>query len=237
MVQALRYILALLLLLIKTAVAAPPDPIIFHGALDFAQFFNRGFRGDEALSLTICDWKASDSDPRIFIRWWSMIPGESSFRVRRWDKSVLQRTDYHGAHYNLLAFQAQKQGIVNWPDGMAWSRFKKTQEWSGYKDHLDFHPWEGDALALSYFRWLALKYGLDAATAGWKVSPDDYLYGKALIDRNCPPRGLNREQRQKVAAAINGSLYLQQVKANEKSLLKMIEKCRREAETKQGVAK
>jgi len=191
---------------------------LFVGLCLFAQSYNPSWDGKEAALAARATWKVSQ-DKALIYRWWAMAPGESSFRVRRYCPTVSQRTDYHGAHYVLLAREAERQGIISWPDGVPFDTFKRSSEWVGFKDHLKWNPHEGDALAFSAFCRLVDVYGLDVATAGWKVDPRKYREGLSLVSSRVPGRrAYSRSERQALEAALNGEMYLHQVKTRESKL-------------------
>jgi len=209
------------------------NPATVLGLCIFASLSNPAWKGPEAESAAqatravVYNKTRADS---MWLRWWAMAPLESSFKVRRYCKTVGQRTDYHGAHYNLLAHQAATQGLIQWPKEQSWSTFKRSREWDGFKDHLKWHPDEGDALAFSAFVELVDRYGLDVATAGWKVDPEEYLKGQSLLDSTRVPgrTSFQRSERRSVEAAWNGSQYLHQVKKQELRLRSCMEKARKQ---------
>jgi hypothetical protein len=195
---------------------------LFLGLCLFAQSYNPAWTGPEASLAAKSTWEVSTNTDK-YLRWWAMAPGESSFRVQRYCKTVGQRTDYHGAHYVLLAREAARQGLIDWPNGVSFDTFKRSNEWRGYKDNLKWHPQEGDAVAFSAFCRLADVYGLDVATAGWKVDPRAYRRGISLLDA---PGYRSMDDRRSMEAALNGEIYLHAVKAREKQLRRFVTKAK-----------
>ena len=192
------------------------------GLQSFAHTWNQNFVGKEAMSVSASTWLvvADRKDAKaVWVRWWAMAPLESQFKVRKHDPSVTQRTDYHGAHYNMLARYGAKRNLLNCPEPLMWSKFKKTKDWLDFKIYLNENPSIGDMLAFQAFVDLVDRYGLDTATAGWKVDPEAFLKG-AKISEGKKHGPFARSQRHAIEANWNGSEYLFQVKKQEAKLLK-----------------
>ncbi len=130
----------------------------------FASVHNPGMRTDEADKLSVAIWRGSGGRWNTAIACSAMCVLESSLRVKKYDEKALQRTDYMGAHYNLLWASLKSEGLV------VGSFSKLSPEWLKWKEYFKENPDMGTFFAVLWFTRLSYKLSsLDKTVMVWKV--------------------------------------------------------------------
>ena len=109
---------------------------------------------EEKDELRVAIWEGCHHD--LAVAHYALCIGarESSLKVRKWCPEVKNRTDYMGAHYNVLWAELRKTGILG----------ENPKAW---KDFLKDRPDVGTYLACRWFSRIVEAHGLKDAVEIW----------------------------------------------------------------------
>lgn len=134
----------------------------------FKNYYNPSMNVIEANKLADSIWQGCNSNYKIAIYFAAMCNAESSLRVKKNNPEVKNRTDYCGAHYNLLFAELHRENQYNGPYDAKYLRKCKDPLVLKWKKYLVNNPNYGTLLGARWFtNVLVPKRGLIKAIREW----------------------------------------------------------------------